>query len=246
MKIIMDSLFSDEVEEKKEEKKALFAKDMPPEEHPRYKLKEYGPSFLSNAELLSILIRQGSKEESAIHLAENVLSKVKDVGIRGLKDLSLENLCSLCGGEAKAASIIAAVELGRRIEVSVAKMDIIHGPEDAAHILMPRLRYEQKEHFVVMSLSTKNRVLCIRDISIGSLTASVVHPREVFKEALDRSAAAIIIAHNHPSGDPCPSREDQAVTKRLVEVGKVMDIPVLDHIIIGDNRFVSMKEKGMM
>lgn len=122
----------------------------------------------------------------------------------------------------------------------------VRGPEDAAAYLMPILRYEVKENFVVLLLNMQNKIIGHRVVSIGSLNASIVHPREVFKEAIKVSAASIIVAHNHPSGDPTPSREDVAVTKRLVKAGNVMDINVLDHIIIGDSKYLSMKEKGHM
>ena len=125
-------------------------------------------------------------------------------------------------------------------------MEIVHGPEDVAHYAMPRFRFEQKEHFAVMLLNTKNHILGLTDVSVGSLSASIVHPREVFQTALRYAAAAMILIHNHPSGDPSPSREDINVTQRLVKAGKIMDIPVLDHIILGDNRFVSIKEKGLL
>ena len=150
-------------------------------------------------------------------------------------------------GEKKALKVEAIGELVRRISsMQARKVETIHGPEDVAHVLMPRVKHEQKEHFMLMCLNTKNHVIAVSDISIGSISASIVHPREVFKEALARSAAAIIIAHNHPSGDPSPSREDINVTQRLAKAGKVMDIPLLDHIVLGDNRFVSLKEKGVM
>lgn len=122
----------------------------------------------------------------------------------------------------------------------------IHGPEDAAHFMMPRLRYETKEHFIIMLLDTKSQIIATPTVSVGSLNASIVHPREVFKEAIKYPTSAIILIHNHPSGDPSPSREDTAVTERLVKCGKTLDIPVIDHIIIGDNRFISLKEKGMV
>ena len=125
-------------------------------------------------------------------------------------------------------------------------MEAIHGPEDAARVAMPHLRYERKEHFAVLLLNTKNHVLGLRDVSVGSLSASIVHPREVFQMAIRYAAAAMILVHNHPSGDPSPSREDLAVTNRLVKAGRIMDIPVLDHIILGNDRFLSLKEKGML
>lgn len=149
-------------------------------------------------------------------------------------------------GEKKQEKLFAVRELARRLMSVSPKIEIIHGPEDVAHFAMPKFRFEDKEHFAIMVLNTKNHIIAMPDISVGSLTASVVHPREVFREALRYPVASIVLLHNHPSGDPSPSREDIAVTRRLKKAGEVMDIPVLDHIILGDNRFTSLKEKGLM
>ena len=150
-------------------------------------------------------------------------------------------------GEKKAMTLLAIKELALRLSNRPdTSIKVIHGPEDAYHFATPHFRNEYKEHFAIMMLNTKNHILGIRDISIGSLTASVVHPREVFETAVLHHSAAIILLHNHPSGDPSPSREDIAVTQRLVKASKIMDIPVLDHIILGDNRFSSLKEKGLL
>ena len=150
-------------------------------------------------------------------------------------------------GEKKTLRLLAIKELAKRLACRVnTKIEIIHGPEDVAHFAMPRYRDEKKEHFAILLLNTKNHIIGLRDISIGSLTASIVHPREVFKEAALQSAAAIILLHNHPSGDPSPSREDISVTQRMVKAGKIMDIPVLDHVILGDGRWMSLKEKGLL
>ena len=142
--------------------------------------------------------------------------------------------------------VLAVKELVRRLSKEEETIDIIHGPEDVAHFAMPQLRNEMKEHFVVMSLNSKNHIIGWDVVSIGILTASPVHPREVFEMALRHHAASVILVHNHPSGDPSPSREDIATTKRLVDAGKIMGVPVLDHIIIGDGRFSSLKEKGLL
>ena len=123
---------------------------------------------------------------------------------------------------------------------------IVTCPEDAADYAMPRFRFEQREHFAVILMNVKNHILSMPVVSVGSLTASVVHPREVFKLAIQQTAASMILVHNHPSGDPNPSREDINITNRLVQVGKLMDIPVLDHIILGDNKYISLKEKGVI
>ncbi len=218
------------------------------EERPREKLIAYGPESLSNAELLAVLLHTGTREQSVLHLAESVLGKFKERGITSIVHTTVADLAGIHGiGPSKAASILAAVELGRRLAKKAAeKVHIVHGPEDAAHFAMPHLCYEQKEHFAVLLLNTKNHILGLRDVSIGSLSASVVHPREVFAMAIRYAAASMILVHNHPSGDPNPSREDIAITDRFVKAGRILDIPVLDHIILGDNRFLSLKEKGMI
>lgn len=227
---------------------AIMVRDLPIDERPREKLMAAGAACLSNVELLAILLRTGTRENSVLRVAEQVLARYKDVGITAMMSMSVAELSSVQGvGAVKAATILAAVELGRRLSQKAAeKVEIVHGPEDVAHYAMPRFRFEQKEHFAVMLLNTKNHILGLTDVSVGSLSASIVHPREVFQTALRYAAAAMILIHNHPSGDPSPSREDINVTQRLVKAGKIMDIPVLDHIILGDNRFVSIKEKGLL
>ncbi len=149
-------------------------------------------------------------------------------------------------GKRKALAVFAVKELSKRLLQKKNNLRIIHGPEDAAEYVQEHLALEKKEHFCEILLNTKNHIIGWQVISVGSLTASVVHPREVFAPAVLHHAAAIIVAHNHPSGDPTPSKEDIQVTQRLVKAGKIMDIQILDHIIIGDNNFVSMKEKELM
>ena len=151
-------------------------------------------------------------------------------------------------GEKRAEKLYDLQEVTRRLMVREAesKITVIHGPEDVAHAIMPRFRYESKEHFSLVCLNTKNHIIAIEDVSIGSLQASIVHPREVFLTAIKYHSASIILCHNHPSGNTSPSREDIAVTHRLVKAGKIMDVPVLDHIIIGDNRWLSLKDNGML
>ena len=218
------------------------------EERPREKLLSYGAGCLSDAELLAILLRTGTQDASAITIADQVLARIKETGLTGLVHLGPAEIMDIHGiSRAKAATIIAAVELGHRLSVrQAAKIEVIHGPEDAANFAMPRFRFEQREHFAVMLLNTKNHILGFSEVSVGSLSASVVHPREVFQAAPRFAAASMILFHNHPSGDPSPSREDIAVTQRLVKAGRIMDIPVLDHIILGENRFLSLKERGML
>ncbi len=225
-----------------------MVRDLPPEERPREKLLAYGPGALSNVELLAILLRSGTHKKSVLRIAEEILAHIKEQGLSGMVHISVAELAKIDGiGKVKAATLQAAIELGRRLAVqSAEKIQTVHGPEDVAHFAMPRYRFEQKEHFAVMLLNTKNNIIGMPEVSVGSLSASIVHPREVFRAAIDHAAAAMILLHNHPSGDPTPSREDIAVTERLVQAGRIMDIPVLDHVVLGNGRFVSLKEKGLI
>ncbi|WP_078382660.1 RadC family protein [Sutcliffiella halmapala] len=219
-------------------------RDYPEDQRPRERLIQDGPKSLSNHELLAIMLRTGSKEESVVQLANKLLTTFE--GLRLLKDASVEEMTNIKGiGTAKAVQILAAVELGRRIHrLQYEDRYVIRSPEDAANYVMEDMRFLSQEHFVCLYLNTKNQVLHQQTIFIGSLNASIVHPREVFKEAFRRSAASFICIHNHPSGDPSPSREDIEVTKRLNECGKLIGIELLDHLIIGDQKFISLKEKG--
>lgn len=221
-------------------------KDIPEHERPRERMLRYGVGALSHSELLAILLRTGSKQESVIQLAQRILSQTD--GIRGLMDLSLDELVSIKGiGPAKAVQIKAGIELGHRISNSkLPDPVIIRRPEDAAYHVMEQLRYLQKEHFICLFLNIKNHIIAQETLSIGSLNASIVHPREVFRAAIKCSSASIVCVHNHPSGDPTPSSEDIAITERLCEAGQLIGIDVLDHIIIGDGTFLSLKEQGLM
>jgi DNA repair protein RadC len=223
----------------------MLIRDYPKEERPRERFLQDGPQSLSNQELLALLLRTGSREESVLQLSGRLINSFK--GLRLLKEASVEELTVIKGiGEAKAIQILASVELGRRINnLNDQDRYVIRSPEDGANYCMEEMRFLSQEHFVCLYLNTKNQVLQ-KTIFIGSLNASIVHPREVFKEAFKRSAASIICLHNHPSGDPSPSREDIEVTKRLVECGKIIGIEVLDHIIIGEHKYVSLKEKGYL
>jgi len=230
------------------EGKPLMIKELPHEERPREKMVTKGVECLSNAELLAILLRSGTKNESVLRLAERLLKKYEEIGVGALAALGPQEISKIKGiGPVKAATVVAAIELGKRLSaLAPADKPIIRGPEDVAHLLMPRLRYEPREHFIIALLSTKNHVLATPTISIGSLNASIVHARELFREAIKYSAAAVILIHNHPSGDPAPSQEDIGITRKLVDAGKLLEIHVLDHIIIGDNKYVSLKEKGII
>jgi|SRR5690554_1019772 len=220
-------------------------KDIPADMRPREKLLRYGPGVLSDQELLAIIIRTGSRDANAVQLAESVLYQFRD--LRGINQAELEELCAAHGiGYAKAAQIKAALELGRRLNQLDSEVLRIKSPQDVAAWVMEDLRYLQHEQFLILMLNTKNGIISSEEVSRGSLNASIVHPREVFTRAIKRSAAAIILVHNHPSGDPTPSQEDINVTRRLVEVGRLVGIDVLDHLIIGDGVFASLKEKGYL
>nr|WP_201713719.1 DNA repair protein RadC [Rossellomorea arthrocnemi] len=221
-------------------------RDFPQDERPRERMIQSGAASLSNQELLAILLRTGTKSESVLQLSNRLLNQFD--GLNLLKDASLEEITKTKGiGLAKAVQIMAAVELGRRISnLAFDDRYSIRSPEDGANYVMNDMRFLSQEHFVCLYLNTKNQVLHKQTIFIGSLNASIVHPREVFKEAFRRSAASIICIHNHPSGDPTPSREDIEVTKRLVECGRIIGIDILDHLIIGEKKFISLKEKGYL
>lgn len=225
---------------------AIMVRDVPLKERPRERLMKQGAHLCSNQELLAIILRTGTKEESVLQLAQRLLNSVDSM--THLRELSVEELCKIKGiGPTKAVQLLASIELGRR-SVTERRVDkvTIRSPKDGADYVMEDLRHLSQEHFVALYLNTKNQVIHQKTLFIGSLNASIVHPREVFKEALRRSAASMICFHNHPSGDPTPSREDIEVTKRLVECGMMLGIEVLDHIVIGDKKFVSLKEKGMV
>ena len=227
---------------------ALLVRDLPADERPRERLLAEGAASLSNTELLAVLLRTGVKDDSVLRVAEKVLALYKERGLAAITQMSAKELSSIKGvGMAKAATILAAVELGRRLALKAAEArTVVHGPADAASYVMPRFRFERREHFAVLLLNAKNHILALKTISVGTLTSSVVHPREVFQAAIEQSAASVILVHNHPSGDPAPSGEDLAVTRRMVEAGEIMDIPVLDHVIVGYDKFISLKEEGMI
>lgn len=225
--------------------KPLMMKELPENERPREKMLQRGVQALSEAELLAILLRTGIKNIPVKTLAEELIAKY---GLAGLGGLSPQDLSQARGiGEVKAVTVLAGIELGRRLSVkSPERRAIIRSPQDVADLLMPHLRYEHKEYFMALLLSTKNHVLAQPVISVGTLDASLVHPRELFREAITYSAASVILVHNHPSGDPQPSKEDIALSQNLVQAGKVLSISVIDHVIIGDGKYVSLKEKGIL
>lgn len=225
---------------------SLKIKDVPKEDRPRERLLTVGAGHLSNQELIAILLGSGTKKESVMSLSGRVLMHFE--GLKLLNDATIEELVAIKGiGVAKGVQLLAAIELGKRMNhYKPIERYVIRSPEDGAEFVMEEMRMLNQEHFVVLFLNTKNQIIHRQTIFIGSLNASIVHPREVFREAVKRSSASIIVAHNHPSGDPAPSQEDIHVTRRLVEAGKMIGIEVLDHLIIGDRKFVSLKEKGYL
>ena len=204
-----------------------------------------GAGSLSDAELLAILIRTGTKKLNAIELGKAIIEKANN--IRCLKDITIEELKSINGiGNAKALQIKAALELGSRIASYKPEKYKIKNPWDIYKYYMEHLRYQYKEIFKIVLLNTKNEIITDVDISIGTLNSSLVHPREVFREAIRRSSNKIILLHNHPSGDASPSKEDKNITNRLKECGDLIGIEILDHIIIGDGIYFSFKENMLM
>jgi len=219
--------------------------DMASEDRPRERLAQAGPEALSNAELLAILLRTGMEGENVVRLSERILAQ--HGGLVGLLKISYSDLKNVRGiGPAKAAQLKAAVELGRRIAAaSPAERPTITSPADAANLLMYEMRALDQEVVKVLLLDTRNRLIKIEDVYRGSLNTSMIRVGELFREAVKQNAASIIVAHNHPSGDPSPSPDDVAVTRLMVEAGRLLDIPVHDHLVIGQNRFVSLKERGL-
>lgn len=218
----------------------------PLHERPRELLLQKGPHGLSDAQLLAILLRMGKRKSSAVEVAMEVLSRLD--GLRGLANRSREELCAVPGiGPAKAAQILAALELGKRALATPLTAGLhVRGSQEIFQHYYPILRDIRHELFKAVLLDAKHRLIRDMTVSEGSLTVSIVHPREVFNLAVRESAAAIIFVHNHPSGDPQPSEEDHALTRRLTDAGEILGIRVLDHIVIGDGRYVSFADEGWM
>ncbi|MDK2800734.1 MAG: repair protein RadC [Clostridiales bacterium] len=227
----------------------LRIKDLPFEERPYEKLEKHGAEVLSNAELMAIIIRTGTKSETSVEVAQRLLKECsQDRGLAFLHDISLEELKSIKGiGRVKAIQLKAVIELAKRIISFRSEWKVcISSPADVSRLIMEEMRYLKQEHFKIIMLNVKNNVLKKVDITVGTLNSAIVHPRDVFSEPIRNKCASIILIHNHPSGDPTPSQEDIDVTNRIVEAGKILGISVLDHIIIGDGRYISLKEKGIM
>lgn len=223
--------------------------DWPENERPRERLLKYGAEALSEAELLAILIRTGTRKRTAVDLAKKLLSDFENLerlASRSAADLR-QQLRELGLGLAKASTIVAAFELGRRALASRAdKKEPIHSPDDIAQRFIPMLREMKKEVFLVILLDSANHIIRHVKISDGILNSSLVHPREVFRPAIAEPAAAIVLLHNHPSGNPEPSSEDIQITRQLIEVSKVMGIPIHDHIIVAGTGYTSFAERGIL
>lgn len=220
-------------------------KSLPLGDRPREKLIKNGPKTLSNSELLAIILRTGNKKENVINVANKLFNRYN---IKSLSRIRINNLKKELGiGEAKACQIIACFELGRRLaRFKEDKKLVIKNAKDIAKVFIPEMSSLKKEHFKGIYLDSRKKVIKEETIFIGSLNESVIHPREIFQIALNENAAALILIHNHPSGNPKPSKEDIEITKELVEAGDILGIPVLDHIIIGDKKYFSMREKGLI
>jgi DNA repair protein RadC len=220
-------------------------KELPSSERPRERLLEYGVGALSTAELLAIILRTGTRDENVILLSQRILARFGNLA--GMVQASTAEMVSEHGlGPAKVAQLKAALELGRRMLVeSPEERPQIRSPADAANLVMTEMALLEQEQLRVILLDTKNRVLATPTIYKGSLNTSLIRVGELFRDAIRANCASLIVLHNHPSGDPTPSPEDVAVTRQIVEAGKLLDVEVLDHLVIGRHRFVSLKERGL-
>jgi len=220
-------------------------RELPAQERPRERLMKYGASALSNAELLAIILRTGAASESVLNLSARLLSRFG--GLSGLSKAGFGELCSERGlGEAKASQLKAALELGRRILSTQPEDRIaVRSPSDVANLLQAEMSHLEQEELRLVLLNTKNQVIAVPRLYRGNVNTSVVRVSELFREAMRENCPALIVVHNHPSGDTTPSAEDISITEQMVKAGKLLDIDVLDHIIIGQYGYISLKEKGL-
>lgn len=232
--------------EKKSGFSSFTVRDLPKSERPRERLIKFGPEALSAQELLALIIGRGIPKKSVMNIAQELLARFGN--IKAISQASIAGLSEIKGvGLAKAAQIKACFELGKRqdLEPELKNYDI-KNPQSVVKAIRASIKDKAKEHFKLILLDTRNKIIGISTISIGTLNASLVHPREIFKEAIIHNSASVVLAHNHPSGDPEPSEEDLTITKRLVDSGKILGIEVIDHIIIGKTNFSSFKERGLI
>jgi len=225
---------------------SLTIHDLPVSERPRERLQKFGAEALSAQEILALILGRGISGESVMVTAQRLLSQFGS--LKGIAGASLEELAKVKGiGLAKAAQIRAAFELTSRLEGyrESGKREIVKTPEDVVALVHSRLKGKKKEYFLALLLDTRNQLIRVAEVSVGSLDSSVVHPREVFKEAVSASAASVLFVHNHPSGEPEASEDDVNLTKRLAQAGEIMGIDVLDHVIIGDRKYLSLKREGL-
>ena len=228
-------------------KDSFTVHDLPLNERPRERLLKLGSEVLSAQEILALILGRGIKGESVMVTSQKLLSRFGN--LKGIANASVEELMQISGiGPAKTAQIKAALELSKRLEADVGEKPkpMLKSPEDVAAVVRSQLKGKKKEHFLVLCLDTRNRLINCKPVSIGSLDTSIVHPREVFKEAVSSSASSVIFVHNHPSGDPEPSQEDVELTKRLAKAGEIIGIDVLDHIIVCDKSYLSLKAKNLL
>ena len=228
-------------------KDSFTVRDLPLSERPRERLLKLGSEALSAQEILALILGRGIKGESVMVTSQKLLSRFGN--LKGIANASVEELSEIKGvGLAKAAQIKAALELSKRLEGDAGERQkpMVKSPEDVVKIVKSQLKGKKKEHFLVLCLDTRNRLINCKPVSMGSLDTSIVHPREVFKEAVSSSAASVIFVHNHPSGDPEPSKEDVELTKRLVKAGEIIGIDVLDHIVVCDRSYLSLKAKNLL
>lgn len=225
---------------------SFTVRDLPKSERPRERLIKFGPEALSAQELLALIIGRGIPKKSVMNIAQELLARFGN--IKAISQASIAGLSEIKGvGLAKAAQIKACFELGKRqdLEPELKNYDI-KNPQSVVKAIRASIKDKAKEHFKLILLDTRNKIIGISTISIGTLNAGLVHPREIFKEAIIHNSASVVLAHNHPSGDPEPSEEDLTITKRLVDSGKILGIEVIDHIIIGKTNFSSFKERGLI
>lgn len=232
-----------------EKETSFTVHDLPKQERPRERLQKLGPEALSSQELLALIVGRGIPKKSVMTIAQELLARFGNV--KAISQATLEELSQIKGiGIAKAAQIKACFELGKREDLEPEELVPfdIKKPEAVVKAVRAGIQDKAKEHFKLILLNSRNKILHISPISTGTLTTSLVHPREVFKEAIVHSAASVILAHNHPSGDPEPSEDDLKITKKLVESGKILGIEVIDHIIIGKGNtdYCSFREKGLI